>query len=192
MIFHCQNFEQVKSFRSWNFRTLSLRSFELSFRASKRLLRTSVSLLGLKLLSCSLFFKPFLDKRSNQWRSDTPQKGSTPHNLWGLLHFYSLHFWDRVHVISVVSQPCGNSNCHVHVRRRRRTSSIVCHYFTRGRNLMDLETRIRLNGRSISVTSVRISNFIRFTLNPLKIAPSSKPTTVKPHFLPSFQIFTTL
>jgi len=33
-----------------------------------------------------------------------------------------------VRVISAVSQPCGNSNCHARVRRGRRTSSIVRHY----------------------------------------------------------------
>ena len=144
MIFDCQNFEQAKYFRSWNFRTLSLRSSELSFRASERLLRTSVSLLGQKLLSGSLFFKLFLGKRCNRRRPDPSLRGSTPQNLWGSLHFCRLHFWYGVQVVSAVSQPCGNSNCHERVRRRRRTSSIVRHYFTRGRYLMVLGTRARL------------------------------------------------
>ena len=149
------NSEQAKSFRCWNLRTSSLRSSEFLFRASERLLRTS--------------FQSFSGKRCNLRRPDTYHRVYSPQNLYGFLHLCRFHLWYGVRVISAMSQPYGTVTAtHVSdVGGARRQSCVTT--FTRGKNLMLLGTWKRLNGRFISAPSLRIPNFIRFTLKPFPL-----------------------
>ena len=159
-------------FRCWNLRTSSLRSSEFLFRASERLLKTSVLRLGQKLLSYSLtFLTIFLVK-------GVIVEGPT-HLTEFPLHRTSAVFYTSVDSTSEMG--CGlfllcNSLVGTVTATRvsdvggsRRQSCVTT--FTRGRNLMVLGIWKRLNGRFISEPSLRIPNFIRSHLNPL-IKPS--------------------